>query len=256
MKRQFQARWLPTLATLLALGLLLTLGTWQTLRFQEKLADEALRDARQHLEVVEIHSTADLQPELDHRMAAVRGQLNTSTNFLIKHRIRNGKPGFWLINALTIDGTQDTLLINRGWLPYPHGRELIETLDTPTGTAEFTGLLHFPSRVIIDSTYSEQQESTLSPSRSTAPIELESYDLITIAAELGLPATTHPVVLTLGEDFSGNPYPHASFENITSIYLTSEKHLGYALTWYILAISLVAMYVAAGFGLLRSEKFR
>lgn len=263
MSRRFQVRLLPTLASTLALGLLLTLGTWQSLRFQEKLADESIRFARADLDIVELHSLQNIHHDLDHRMASVKGRLDPNHNYLIKHRILNGKPGFWLISPLTIEGSQDTILVNRGWLPYPNGRELIATLATPSSNATFTGRLHFPSRVIADKAQRDkntEQATTISHISNTPPniklIELESYDLIAISSALGLPATEHPVVLTLGEGFSGQPYPIASLENVTSIYLTSEKHLGYALTWYILALCLVAMYLAAGFGLLRSERFR
>ena len=239
MSQRFQVRLIPTVASTLALGLLLTLGTWQSLRFQEKLADESIRNERVDLDIVELHNVQDIQHDLDHRMATVKGSLDIDHNFLVKHRILNGKPGFWLITPLTIEGSQDTLLLNRGWLPYPQGRDLIETLEIPPESSE-------------QATVSNASDSA----SNTAVIELETYDLIAINSTLGLPETAHPVVLTLGNEFSGQPYPIASSDNVASIYLTSEKHLGYALTWYILALCLVAMYLAAGFGLLRSEKFR
>src|SRR5690606_10170275 len=180
-------------------------------------------------------------------------------NFLIKHRILNGKPGYWLISPLTIEGTHDTILLNRGWLPFPNGPDLIPTLATPTEVTLFTGRMHFPSRVIADTAQRDKNtaQATISKvSDTSGVVELESYDLIAISNVLGLPETEHPVVLTLGDEFSGQPYPVANLDNVASIYLTSEKHLGYALTWYILALCLVAMYLAAGFGLLRSERFR
>ncbi len=262
MSQRFQVRLIPTVASTLALGLLLTLGTWQSLRFQEKLADESIRNERVDLDIVELHNVQDIQHDLDHRMATVKGSLDIDHNFLVKHRILNGKPGFWLITPLTIEGSQDTLLLNRGWLPYPQGRDLIETLEIPPESSVFTGRMHFPSRVIADTTHRDKitEQATVSnasdSASNTAVIELETYDLIAINSTLGLPETAHPVVLTLGNEFSGQPYPIASSDNVASIYLTSEKHLGYALTWYILALCLVAMYLAAGFGLLRSEKFR
>ncbi|MBA2662186.1 MAG: SURF1 family protein [Bradymonadaceae bacterium] len=247
---RFRVSLWPTLATLVGLSILLSLGTWQSLRYLEKSADEAQRDERRVLALSDIHALSDLGPALDYRQVRVHGRVDPAHTFLIKHRTHLGKPGFWLISALVLDGQQEMLLVNRGWLPYREGRELAQGLR---GSDEevFVGLVHTLERVIADQRLRERiQVGTIEPEEL---VELDTYDLTAILGTLPMPTTTRPVIITLTDAHSGAPYPIASTDQITAPYLTADKHLGYATTWYTMALALLAMFIAYGMGMLRSR---
>src|SRR5690606_20550024 len=108
---------------------------------------------------------------------------------------------------------------------------------------------HMLDRVIEDPRFRASQTTDEVPT-------LESYDVTAIADALPHTLPGRPVILTLDARHSGSPFPRASLEHITEPYLTAEKHLGYSVTWFTLALALITMYVCYGLGLLSSRAMR
>ncbi len=253
----FRIRFWPTFFTALGLILLICLGTWQLLRYQSAASFEGERDARIDEPIQVIDHPEELQNrDLDYRQISVNGRLDSDQLFLIKHRVYQGSPGFWAVSPLILDGEEQTYMlpVNRGWLPFEDGRDRAEELlaETDDSTVEFTGLLHRLDDVVGDDDFRDRLHSDAPPQ---GVVELESYDITGINDAHRATSFDRPIVLTRSPDETSDELPLASYDHITTPYLTSDTHFGYMLTWYLLALALIAIWIAHGLGLLVSRAY-
>src|SRR4030095_1031828 len=112
--RVFEARWLPTLATLALMAALLTLGFWQLDRMREKEALFAAFAAGSR-ETVDLRSLpADRRARYQH--AWVTGRFDSEHQILLDNMTHQGQVGYRVLTPLMF-GADRTLLVDRGWIP-------------------------------------------------------------------------------------------------------------------------------------------
>lgn len=231
---------------LVGLAILLALGTWQLLRFQEKSEAESLRDARLDQAAVEA-TVGDLySPDKDYRVVTLEGRFEPEHIFLFKYRVRDSVPGYWL--GQIFEGNDgNRVLVNRGWIPFDGGLQIAEGLRSDEET-RLTGLVFTPQQVIPD----DAARAALERGEELEPTSTwRTYDIAAIYDATGV-EQPRPTVVIASPETSGDPYPVASYDYVIAPYLTAEKHLGYCVTWYTLAVALILMWVAYGFGYLGS----
>ena len=215
---------LLTVFIVACLAVLCALGTWQMQRLSWKEGLLAQAEAAALLPpapLAEVLTASD--PEFRRALVVCRG-LPTAA-YVELQSIHDGEAGSRLISACTPEGMDQTFLIDRGFVPEgvtARPRVLATTL---------------PLAMAVE------LRRTLPPGAMTPPpSETRFYgrDNAAMAAQLG--AGT-PSEFTLFALTSPNPEivglvasaPPAAFSN---------NHLGYALTWYGLALTLVGFYVA------------
>jgi cytochrome oxidase assembly protein ShyY1 len=243
----------PTVWMLVGLAILLSLGTWQTSRYLAKTERETLLEQRSDKPTLEVSSLETLNPdEHAQRSVRLRGEIDTETNLVIKHRTYNGDPGVWVLQPFELaDG--GTLLVNRGWFPFEMARENLDELADSPLRAEPTGLLHRLPKVVAD----DKKRQALEGGQTDLVGRTTEWNTIDVEAMYGnLPGPTPetPLLVVLDETHAGERYPIATTEHVTEPYLTSGRHLSYAIFWYVVAGALVSMYLAAGFGALGSRR--
>ncbi len=249
----------PTFFTLLGLAILISLGTWQLNRYLDARSFEAERDARLDDYVVAVDSLDEFRStELDFRRVRIEGQWDRDRLFLIRHRVYQGDPGYWVVTALrppTIDDGP-ALLVNRGWIHrqdgLPEAQRILEALDD--GVHTVTGLVHPLDHVVADDDFRDAYP-TSSDRLPQGVVEMDTYDLTAIYDSLPYDAVERPVILTESSDSWERELPVASHEHITQPYLTADTHFGYMLTWYLLALALIAIWIAHAAGVLHSESY-
>lgn len=250
----FSIGWIPTVATLAGLALLLALGTWQTTQYFEKKRRETLQNQRVEKEPVRITGLDDLDREdLDYRRAAISGTLETETRIVVKHRHYDGDPGSWLVQPLELPDGEGHILVNRGWIPFQDAKGELDSYAAAPDDTPLVGLLYrLPNVVEDDEKRRAISEQTLSI--EGARTDWDTFDATAIYEQMEGPTPNDSWVLVLAPRHSGAPYPVASYEHVTQPFLTSTRHLGYAVFWYTVAGALIGIYVAAGFGVLRSRR--
>lgn len=253
-KRTLQLRLWPTLGAILGLSILVSLGTWQLNRYQYKLSLEQLQHHSAKLPALTLTNLEQLSPKThNYRQVTVRGTFLNSYTVLFKHRQHDGHPGYWIATPLVLEGTQQALLVNRGWLPRERvalANEIAQAKATPE---TLTGLLHIPDRIIADSRTRAQLKAG-QPLIQDAPRQWSSYDLSAIQEHLPAKGPKQPTILVLDAQHSGDPFPIASSEHLTKPYMTAERHLSYLIFWYSMAVVLLAFYGAYTLGFLKSVK--
>lgn len=232
--RRFRPGWPLTLAVLVALSLLMALGTWQVQRLHWKLDLIARTEAGLGAAPVPLPVDPAAMAALDLRPVTATGTLLADRAFAFRTEQQGGVPGARLMLPLVREAGAP-LLVDMGWIPEPIER----TLEAPpkSGTTTLTGILHVG------------QPATKPMFRpENRPVERRWYwlDRDALAATLDLPDLA-PVTLVRTPDAPETTPPIA----VQPVLALSNNHFGYAITWYGLGAALVAVYIA--FGLARGR---
>lgn len=148
-------RWLMLGVAAVGVAITFSLGLWQLGRAAEKTA---LQDAKQQQsdQVVldgRTLGTAKDEPQqrqaLIHRRMLLRGQWLAEHTVFLENRQMNGKPGFFVMTPLKLEGTGAVVLVQRGWAQRSFtDRTALPVLQTPAGLVEVQGhLAPWPSRL-------------------------------------------------------------------------------------------------------------
>jgi surfeit locus 1 family protein len=228
-QRVFAPTAIPTLVFLLVLVALLSLGNWQMQRAGEKQALVDDKQARQAAAPLELNSQP-LDEQLDRfRPARVVGRYVEGQQWLLDNRLYRGQPGYHVFSLLQLENGRQ-LLVNRGWVSVGSSREFLPQLPLPQGGVELSGHLDRPESVGL--VMGEPPVDSIA-----GKVLLQSLDVAALAQarKLDLMALT----LVLDEGQAGSlQYDWAPVETISP-----EKHVGYAVQWFALAVALVIIYL-------------
>jgi surfeit locus 1 family protein len=210
---------LAILAALPVFALLLVLGTWQAQRLGWK------NELIARIAASEAAPAAPLRdpPEPLGKVRAT-GRFDHGREALLGLEVRAAVLGAHLVTPLLRDGAP-AVLVNRGWVPLEGGRPVAR----PEGEVTVEGWVHPGER-----------PGTFSATDDPAGRRFYTFDPPAIGAALGLPVVPYGVV-ALGAGNGTFPDPARSLPRPTN------NHLGYAITWYGLALSLVGVLVAFAF---------
>jgi surfeit locus 1 family protein len=228
-----------TVATGVALAILIGLGVWQLQRLKWKEAILA------HVAALQAAKPTDVGPVLDGlahgrdvnftKVSATCPGLATAP-FLEFYAIGpTGQAGWRLISACSVDSAAyRTILVDRGFVPdTAHDRPKVD--PAAAAPLAITGVLRTPERASI-----------FTP--KNRPERWFSRDVPAMAAALHAPS---PAPAFLYAETSSNP----DFKALTPAPLPTDipnRHFEYALTWFGLAGALLAVYAAALFRRVRA----
>jgi len=219
------SRWrriLPAvLVSIPVLAILLGLGTWQVRRMHWKtdlLAQIAAAEAGPPMPL-----TASPQPFTKVRAT---GRFRHDLEATLGVEVRDNVLGTRLITPLEIQGLPTTL-VNRGWVPLER-RDL--AISRPEGEVGVTGYI-LPA----------QERDTFAATDDTAGRRFYTTDPAAIGAALGLPSVAPDMLVALAEPGQrGDALPQPA----QTLPRPRNNHLGYVITWYGLAASLVGVLFA------------
>ena len=229
---RFQIRLIPTLAMLLGLAVLVTLGAWQSGKGERLALELAQRAERSQLGPMQV--TAQLLDGASAQDApfTVVGTYDAAHQIFLDNRQENDQPGVHVITPLKIEGSETRILINRGWVGWTQGRSVLPVVATPAGRVQVTGLATVPST----------KKFFLMPDHPEAPSKLwVKLDMARFQNLLGQPL--QPVVLQQ----TGGDAPDTLVRHWPPPDDRVGKHRGYAFQWFGMAVALVLFYVFACF---------
>lgn len=214
--------WSLALAAMAAFS---ALGVWQLERMRAKRA--MLVDVERTLSTRDPRplALAGQQARSDrYDWAAGTGRFLASPAVLLDNQQRNGRPGVLAYRVFTSeDGA--TLLVELGWLPLD-GARVLPRVPQPLGRMRIRGLLVPPP----------------SPGLATPVVAPRDVGLLATALDAGLLATAldlpalPPRVLKLDPAL---PIGYARDLDILPNTLPPERHLGYAVQWFALALAVL-----------------
>jgi surfeit locus 1 family protein len=219
------------IATIVGVAATARLGAWQLSRAAEKIALQTALDTRGHLAPL---SNADLaheagQADAQHyRPAVLRGQWVPGHTVFLENRQMNGRPGFFVVTPLRLDGRSDAVLVQRGWAPRDiRDRTLLPHIDEPAGTIEVHGLIAPPPSRLFE--FSGAQGGAIR----------QNLDLAAFSAEIHLPLAPVSVQQNDSAATAGDAllrqWPHPAVD--------VHKHYGYAFQWFAMSALMAGLYV-------------
>ncbi len=217
----------PVVLTVLAvvlLGVLLALGVWQVQRMQWKEGLIAGAEAAADKPPLPLAAALKLDnPEFRRVILTCRGL--SAAPYVELQSIENSDAGVRLVSACRPEGTEGTLLIDRGFVSADiSARPLVKAADTMP--VVITGVLR-----------RSPPPSALTP----PPVGNHFYgrDAEAMGRALNVEGSVSP--FTVFATTSTNP-DWAALKPSAPPAAFSNNHLGYALTWFGLAVALIAFY--------------
>jgi surfeit locus 1 family protein len=223
--------WWSTLVVIAGMLFLGRLGLWQLDRLEQRRAENAAFEAQFYSEQVDLNGEAvPADPEmLVDRQAMVDGRFDYENQIILMVQNYGGRPGVHLVTPLLIEGKEQAILVDRGWIPAEEvAQGNLERFDE-AAERPVTGIL--------------QSSQSLSGGRETIfeagqrewyRIDIEAiqtqseYNLLPVYL-LQAPTEENPTTLPIREP--------------VELDLTEGNHLSYAIQWFLFALILGVGYV-------------
>lgn len=226
---RFRPRWWAFALALAVCAATLSLGNWQTRRAEEKrgLAERLAQAAR--AAPLPVPRTPAPAAELVMKRLSARGEFLPQFTVLLDNKIHRGRPGYFVVTPLRLQGSQLHVLVNRGWIPAGARREEIPVPVTPSGAVEVQGfgLAHAPRVLVAEGV------------QQTGRVR-QSLDFAQVERETGL--ALQPVFIeqhSAVDDGLVRDWPAADFG--------IHKHESYAMQWYLIAGLSIVLFVVLSF---------
>ncbi|MCW8195536.1 SURF1 family protein [Proteobacteria bacterium 005FR1] len=218
-----------TILAVLVLPVLLALGNWQLQRADDKRAIQASFLARQQQEPVPIDAV-EAEHDLAFTPIKLTGQFDRQRYFLLDNRVRAGQVGYEVLMPFRTE-EEIWVLVNRGWIKGQPDRRALPEVPVPDGPVTTTGSVYVP---LGDPFLLAEQDFT----DASWPLVAQAVEMDKFADALS--REIFPYVIRLDENAPGAL--QISWEPIN---VQPEKHLGYAVQWFAMAIALVIWFVFA-----------
>jgi surfeit locus 1 family protein len=224
----YRARfWVITAAALAGCAVTLALGIWQWGRAHEKLALHAAIEQRKALAPLDERAllAARAPADLVHRPVVLRGQWVAGRTVFLDNRQMQGRPGFYVVTPLKLQGGDAAVLVERGWAPRNFvDRERLPAVETPSGVIEVHGRLAPPPAKLYEF-----------DGAGSGPIR-QNLDLVQFRAESGL------ALLDVAVQQTGAP-SEGLLRDWPEVAGSASKNYGYAFQWWALCALIAILYV-------------
>ena len=229
-QRRYRPAWIPTLIVLILLPVLLSLGFWQLDRAQQKRLIQAEYDARSNAVPVELGPRLQHAEELRFHRVVARGTYEPRYQILIDNRVQRGQVGYHVLTPLRIGDSEVRVLVNRGWVPLGRTRQELPEAEAPTGVQAVTGIATVPRAQVFR--LAEPEPLTGRWQTVWQHMDMRRY------AD-AVPFAIQPVVILLDPDSTAGGFVREWARLDAGIAV----HQGYALQWFLLAATLLVIYV-------------
>ncbi|SSC09687.1 SURF1 family protein [thiotrophic endosymbiont of Bathymodiolus puteoserpentis (Logatchev)] len=210
---------LPGLLIVLTIVGLLLLGFWQLERADEKRAIEhAIVLAS--LNSAQLVTQADTLIQKEYYQVLLEGRYDNDKQFIYDNQIVNGNAGYYVLTPFILDN-KTVILVNRGFVPWYGSREKLVDIAVSEAKVSIQVRLIKPKERIK---FKQNNSTTFPMLIQSLNIErlshLLDYQLIAMLAQLDVK--------------SDNGF----YRQWQPFYGSVDKHLGYALQWFLMAFIL------------------
>lgn len=219
-------RFIIAAAAFAGVALTLTLGQWQLSRAAQK------RDLQARMEAQSAQPTLTNAPLLAStamqtlllQPAQLRGRWLADKTVYLDNRPMDGRVGFFVLTPLLLEGSQQAIVVQRGWIPRDFTqRNALQPIDTPSTVVTLEGRIAPPPSKLYE--LGQAEHSAIR----------QNLDLLQFQSEIGLPLL--PVTLQ---------QTGAASEGLLRQWPQADngvgKHYGYAAQWFGIAVLIALLY--------------
>lgn len=222
----FRPKLWPTLFTVPALIALIALGSWQMQRLYWKEALIERLQERGTAKPIALPTWLDNLDRYEFRRVAVTGEFLHDKEFYLINRSLKGKPGLNVVTLLKRADGGGHVLVNRGWVPFDRRDPKTRQKGQITGGVIVEGIIRLAKGPGLFTPENEPHNNTWF-----------YVDPASMTASAGLPPAQSYYVLAANASPGGFPVGHQWRIDLRN------HHLQYALTWYLLALGLLVIYI-------------
>jgi surfeit locus 1 family protein len=198
------------------------LGVWQLHRYHEKEALLSRYHSRLHASprpfVEQIHSA-----DLEFQPVTVEGSYLNALTFLLQNRFYHDQLGFEVLTPFHVLGEKKVLLVDRGWIPRSH-----PPIEPVKGIQKISGYLK-----LLDRQTFILGKNILYPNvhpMVIQKIEIKDLEKVTQYSFFSLILRLNP------------SEPQGFIREWTMTVVPPERHMAYAVQWFLMAIVLCVAY--------------
>lgn len=224
----------PLVAYLCLMPILLMLGFWQLDRAESKQLLLNLKAQQQTTEAFLLTDDSPDDPETFlYKPVKATGHYDNAHQFLLDNQVHQGKAGYFVLTPLRLNNSKKAVLINRGWVPVGASRATLPEVTVIQDEITILGHINRFPRVGLKLTDSE---ATI----HNWPAVVQVIDSEFLSRQLTYPAFNFQIELkpTQAHGFLRDWHKPAA--------MTPEKHLGYAVQWFLLALTLTVLFIKFG----------
>lgn len=211
--------WKLALLALFGITFLTSLGVWQIQRGLEKKAlIAAYRERGKHKPL----TSNAARPNQDLRFYRIQvfGEFDQHHTFLLDNKTFKGQAGYEIYTPFKAQNLSSPILVDRGWVPMGTNRQHFPDVKPPLGLMALSGTLNLPPRYVAFGSMYERPIKW--------PLRIEFVNLLKMNSLLPYSLQTYIVQLDT---------PDAGI-----VLITPERHWGYAVQWFALAITLLILF--------------
>jgi len=218
-----------TLVTFVCVVIMFALGNWQLQRAEQKtqrlLAVEmAAKTAQIDLQQVlrsNINDMLDMPVNFD-------GAADATRYFLLDNKMHNGRVGYQVLTPMQT--SSGTVIVNLGWVAGTNSRDILPSINIDAENARYAGMISLPlNNAMINETAVVDGDW---------PKVLQQIDLKVIQQHYKQEILPFVVLLKAQETSS-------FVRNWKPVVMAPEKHIAYAVQWYLLAIAALVIFIIA-----------
>lgn len=221
------------LAAAVTVAVTARLGVWQLDRAAQKdaIAEQIRQQAEQPVVTgrdLEAAAPKGLE-RLIGRTVDLQGEWVPASTVYLDNRQMGGRPGFYAVSVLRVEGLDAGLLIQQGWAPRdPADRLRVPELILPAGPVRVQGRMAPPPSRLYD--FGGEDGGRVR----------QNLDVSARSAELGLPLLALSV---LQSQSPAAPSPDGLQRDWPVVSVDVHKHHGYAFQWFALSALTAGLYV-------------
>ncbi len=236
MQRKFKPTLIPTIATLLVLPILISLGFWQLDRAEQKKAIlDAVTEKMNSESLLKLPSKANIANS-KYQHIKLQGQFDSKHLIYVDNKIFFGKVGYFVLSPFLVNDSSKTVLVNLGWVAMGASRQNLPLVQLPSGTVLISGRI----KTNIDNVFSLSEKS----------FDIVSWPLVVQWAspqQLSslLNVSIQPLLILLDKaKGNGTTYDKQFKRQWKFISSSPDMHTSYAMQWFSLAIVLLIIFIA------------
>jgi surfeit locus 1 family protein len=222
-----------TAFSLFGLALLLSLGLWQLRRADEKRVVQAAFDAQQSAAPIDLSQLTE-QPA-QYTRVHLRGRYDNSRSLFLDNRVLHGRFGYEVLTVFVPAANEKSvanekvILVNRGWIEGDPSRLQRPQIAAVEGEVDLVGAVYRDTARFhfVDNAHETSWPKLI---QHLKPDDLQQ--------QIGSPA--YPFIVRLDESMPG---AYRIEWQVVAEGFGPERHIGYAVTWFVLAFALVIVWL-------------
>lgn len=216
--------------TVTAFAILINLAWWQLTRAEQKEMQLQRLAELQAEGPIGYQQLRELQArglDIDGMLLQDDGQWLSPYIWLRDNQIVNGRVGYDVIIPVQLAPAREVLLVNLGWIAAPAQRNILPTPEIPA-SLQITGLLRTePGGVILGQNVEDN---------GSWPMRIQQVNFEQLDALMPEPIFPALIYQQQSDHFVSHYQP---------VVMLPEKHRGYALQWFLLAVAVLGVALAA-----------